>query len=78
MAIVQQVEASLNEDDFVGGLRLTIVAEMHHSSGGGQELRVWNTDSLILSSRCSHRAIALYVFLDFFMLDSSNLFHILT
>ena len=78
MAIVQQVEASLNEDDFVGGLRFTIVAEMHHSSGGGQELRVRNTDSLILSSRCSHRAIALYVFLDFFMLDSSNLFHILT
>ena len=78
MAIVQEVKAALNEDDFVGGLWLTIVAEMHHSSSGGQELRVRNTDSLILSSRCIHRARALNVFLDFFMLDSSSFFHILT
>ena len=35
VAIVQQVEASLNEDNSICGFRLTIVAEMHHSSGGG-------------------------------------------
>jgi hypothetical protein len=38
VAIVQQVEASLNEYDSIAGFRLTVIAEMHHSSGGGQEL----------------------------------------
>jgi hypothetical protein len=78
VAIVQQVEAPLNEYDSIAGFRLTVIAEMHHSSGGGQELRVRNTYSLILISRSSHRARALNIFLDFFMLNSSNFFHILT
>ena len=51
VSIVQQIEAALNKYDSVRGFRLTVVTEMHHSSGSCEKLRVRNTDRLILRSR---------------------------
>jgi hypothetical protein len=50
MAVMKQIEASLDIDHFVCGLRLTIVTEMHDSSRGGQEVRVGHADCWSLSS----------------------------
>ena len=45
MAVVEEVEAALDKDHSIGRLRLSVVAEMHDSAGGSQEMRVGNSYS---------------------------------
>lgn len=77
MAIVEQIETALDIDHIIGGLRLTVIAEMHNSSCCSQEVRVRDCNGLCFTSWCQWDLEAA-LFLRLFFFDSSDLFDILS